>query len=33
MKKTLIILGSVALVILIAVFSVIGSYNGLVKKE
>lgn len=32
MKKTLIILGSVALVALIAVFSVVGSYNGLVKK-
>ena len=33
MKKTLIILGSAALVALIAVFSVVGSYNGLVKKE
>ena len=33
MKKTLIVIGSVALVALIAVFSVVGSYNGLVKKE
>ena len=33
MKKTLIILGSVALAILITAFSIMGSYNGLVSKE
>lgn len=33
MKKTLIAIGSVALVALIIAFSIMGSYNGLVSKE
>lgn len=33
MKKTLIIIGSVALVALIITFSIMSSYNGLVSKE